>query len=101
MPSGWTIRAYRAVVAVVGFNNCCFCRYKDRTVLRELLTYMIEDPRAIRRATYLLWVSHNLERIGDRAKNICERVIYVASGQLFDFDSHPEGDEMDSYDAPL
>lgn len=58
----------------------------DEQVLRELLSYMIEDPRNIRRATYLLWISHNLERIGDRCKNICERVVYVATGELADFD---------------
>src|SRR5512136_1827378 len=42
-------------------------------IFRELLTYMLEDPRTISRATYLLWAGHNLERIGDRATNICER----------------------------
>jgi phosphate transport system protein len=51
-------------------------------IFRELLTYMLEDPRNISRATYLLWVAHNLERIGDRATNICERVIFMATGKL-------------------
>ncbi len=51
-------------------------------VLRELLTYMLEDPKNIGRATYLLWAAHNLERIGDRATNLCERTIFVATGQL-------------------
>lgn len=51
-------------------------------VFRELLTYMIEDPRTIRRATYLIWVAHDLERIADRATNIAERVIYVTTGVL-------------------
>jgi len=51
-------------------------------VYRELLTFMIEDPRTIRRATYLLWVAHDLERIGDRATNIAERVIYVTTGVI-------------------
>lgn len=51
-------------------------------VLRELLTYMIQDPSNISRATRLLWVAHNLERIGDRAKNISERVIFLATGAL-------------------
>ena len=71
----------------------------NEQVLRELLTYMIADPATIQRGTYLLWIAHNLERVGDRAKNICERVIYVASGQLFDFDSQPENEEdPNSYD---
>ena len=49
---------------------------------RELLTYMLEDPRTIARATHLLWVSHNLERIADRAVNICERVIFMTTGEF-------------------
>jgi len=51
-------------------------------VFRELLTYMLEDPRNISRATYLLWVAHNLERIGDRVTNVCERVVFMATGKL-------------------
>jgi phosphate transport system protein len=51
-------------------------------VYRELLTYMLNDPRTIDRATWLLWVAHNLERIGDRATNICERVVYLATGRM-------------------
>ena len=72
----------------------------NEQVLRELLTFMIEDPRTIRRATYLLWISHNLERIGDRTKNICERVVYVATGRLTEFDSHPDTEEaLDEHDV--
>ena len=51
-------------------------------IFRELLTYMLEDPRNISRATYLLWVAHNLERIGDRVTNVCERVVFMATGKL-------------------
>ena len=51
-------------------------------VYRELLTFMIEAPKTIRRATYLLWVAHDIERIADRATNIAERVIYVSTGRL-------------------
>lgn len=49
-------------------------------VYRELLTYMINDPSTIERATQLLWASHNLERIGDRVTNICERGAFVITG---------------------
>lgn len=49
-------------------------------IYRELFTYMFEDPRKITRGTRLLWVSHNLERIADRVTNICERTIYVITG---------------------
>lgn len=51
-------------------------------VYRELLTFMINDPRSIQRATWLLWVAHNLERIGDRVTNICERVVYLVEGRI-------------------
>lgn len=54
----------------------------DEQVYRELLTYMISDPRTISRATYLLWVSHNLERIADRMTNICERVVFMVTGEI-------------------
>ncbi|HVB96894.1 MAG TPA: phosphate signaling complex protein PhoU [Chloroflexota bacterium] len=51
-------------------------------VYRELLTYMIQDPRTIDRATWLMWVAHNVERIADRVTNICERVIFLVSGRI-------------------
>jgi phosphate transport system protein len=51
-------------------------------VYRELLVFMINDPKTIERATHLLWVAHNLERIADRVTNICERVIYMVEGRV-------------------
>jgi phosphate transport system protein len=51
-------------------------------VFRELLTFMAEDPRTITRATWLIWVAHNLERSGDRVTNICERVVYMVTGKM-------------------
>ena len=51
-------------------------------VYRELLTYMLNDPRTIERATHLLWVAHNLERIADRVTNVCERVAYLVTGKM-------------------
>lgn len=55
-------------------------------VYRELLTYMIEDPKLIQRATWLLWAAHNIERIADRTTNVCERVIYIVTGVNEDVD---------------
>lgn len=49
-------------------------------VQRELISIMIEDPRTITRCTYLIWISHNLERIADRVTNICERIIFLVTG---------------------
>ncbi|MDD3678159.1 MAG: phosphate signaling complex protein PhoU [Dehalococcoidales bacterium] len=51
-------------------------------VFRELLTFMIEDPRTITRATRLIWAAHNLERSADRVTNICERIIYIVTGKM-------------------
>ena len=51
-------------------------------VFRELLTYMIEDEGTIQRAMHLLFIAHNLERIADRVTNICERVIYIRTGEM-------------------
>lgn len=51
-------------------------------VYRELISYMLEKPGNISQCTHLLWVSHNLERIGDRVTNICERIIYLVSGEM-------------------
>jgi len=53
-------------------------------VYRELLTIMIKDPSTIDNATYLLWVAHNLERTADRVTNICERALFVESGELLE-----------------
>ena len=53
-------------------------------VYRELLVFMIEERGTIQRATYLIWVAHNLERIADRVTNICERVVYLVEGKIGD-----------------
>jgi phosphate transport system protein len=55
-------------------------------IYRELITFMISDPSFIDRANYLLWAAHNLERLADRVTNICERTIFVATGELLELD---------------
>lgn len=60
----------------------------DDQVYRELLSFMLEDAHNIARATHLLWVSHNLERIADRITNICERVIFMVTGQVSEIGDH-------------
>ena len=51
-------------------------------IYRELLVFMMSDPRTISRATHLLWVAHNLERIADRTTNIGERVVFLVTGEV-------------------
>lgn len=51
-----------------------------KTALRELATYMMEDPRSISRVLNVIWVLRSLERIGDHARNIAELVIYLVRG---------------------
>jgi len=50
-------------------------------VYRELMTYVIADPSSIERANWLLWAAHNLERFADRVTNICERTVFVVTGE--------------------
>ncbi len=51
-------------------------------VYQDLLEIMIKDPGTISRATHLLWAAHNLERIADRITNICERIVFMVTGQM-------------------
>lgn len=53
-------------------------------IFRELLTIMFENPKTITQATYLLFISSSLERIGDYATNICESVLYLVTGERKD-----------------
>ena len=56
-------------------------------IYRELMTFIIADPKNIERANWLLWVAHNLERFADRVTNICERTIFIATGELTEIKS--------------
>jgi len=60
-------------------------------IYRELMTYVIADPKTIERANYLLWAAHNLERFADRVTNICERTVFVVTGEIKEIptSSHP------------
>jgi phosphate transport system protein len=61
----------------------------NRKLFQEAIEEMRNDDY-VRRATYLLWAGHNLERIGDRATNIAERVIFMVTGQLTEINKMPE-----------
>jgi phosphate transport system protein len=51
-------------------------------VYHELMMFIIQDPKTIERANWLLWVAHNLERVADRVTNICERTVFIATGEM-------------------
>jgi len=69
-----------AARAIIEMDNEVDALYEQ--IFRELLTYMMEDAKTITRAVYLIWVSHNLERIADRVTNICERIIFMVTGEI-------------------
>ena len=51
-------------------------------VYHELMMFIIQDPKSIERANWLLWVAHNLERVADRVTNICERTVFIVTGEM-------------------
>lgn len=55
-----------------------------KEVYDMLIKTMIDDPQTVEAATMLLWVSHNIERFGDRILNINERIMYMITGNLFE-----------------
>ena len=62
-------------------------------VTRSLVNAMIANPENIDAANLLMWVAHNLERMADRVTNICERTVFIATGELLELESND--DELD------
>ena len=62
------------------------------SLFRELLTYMMEDPRTIGLCTHLLFVAKNIERAGDHATNIAETVYHMSTGEYLRYDKRPKAD---------
>ncbi len=78
----------QAAQAVAAMDDDIDNLYKQ--VFRELMSYIVEDPRTVTRAMNLLFAGHNLERIGDCVTNIAERVVYAKTGQLEDLNVQRE-----------
>lgn len=72
------------VIADDDIIDACF-----NSLYSNAIHSVINDPRNIDRANYVIWVAHNLERLGDRATNICERVMFIVTGER-----HPEAMAM-------
>jgi phosphate transport system protein len=68
------------------------------TIFRELVTYMMEDPRNITPCTHLLFIAKNLERIGDHSTNIAETIHYAVTGESLP-DARPKGSTAASYNV--
>jgi phosphate transport system protein len=56
-------------------------------IYRKLMQQMTEDISTVDRANHIMWAAHNLERMGDRVTNICERIVYVATGEMRELDT--------------
>ena len=69
------------------------------SLFRELLTYMMEDPRNITPCTHLLFCAKNIERIGDHATNIAETIYYIVTGDQMPAE-RPKGDKTDKIVLP-
>ncbi|PBC01547.1 phosphate signaling complex protein PhoU [Mesorhizobium sp. WSM3860] len=69
------------------------------SLFRELLTYMMEDPRNITPCTHLLFCAKNIERIGDHATNIAETIYYIVTGDQMPAE-RPKGDKTDQVVVP-
>ncbi len=61
-------------------------------IYHELIHQMIADPQSIESINLLLWVVHNLERLADRVTNICERTVFITTGELMEMDSSDDED---------
>jgi phosphate transport system protein len=63
----------------------------------EAIDLVVEDPANIERINYILWIAHNIERVADRSTNVCERTIFVSTGEI----SELSLDEVESFSAEV
>ena len=76
------VQAARDIIQEDDVIDECYFR-----LYHEAIQSVLRDSRNIERANYVLWAAHNLERLGDRATNICERVVYIVTGERPELDA--------------
>lgn len=64
-------------------------------VYQEVVAAMIANPAMIDQVNLIMWVAHNIERMGDRVTNICERTVFIATGELMEMDTEDDEEEID------
>ena len=74
----------RAIIQEDDVIDECYARLYD-----DAIRSVVGDPRNIERANYVIWAAHNVERFGDRITNICERVVYIVTGERLEAESLP------------
>jgi phosphate transport system protein len=83
------LQAAKAILQEDDLIDECYAK-----LYNEAVHSVLEDARNIERANYVLWAAHNLERLGDRVTNICERVIYIVTAERFELDSGPRESKL-------
>ncbi len=68
--------------------------YED--IYHRSVNLIIDDPKNVDYSNLIMWVAHNLERLADRVTNICERTVFIATGELMELEVDDEDDELDS-----
>jgi phosphate transport system protein len=74
-----------SAIRIIAYDDTIDAMYYN--LYSELMDFVIRGAHNTERVNHLLWVAHNLERAADRVTNICERIIYVETGELFEMES--------------
>ena len=79
------LRSARAIMQEDDVIDACYTQ-----LYQKAIDNVLGDPRNIERANYVIWAAHNLERLADRVTNICERVVYIVTGERIELISAPK-----------